>query len=621
MYGISNYTLFPPLSALVAIVMCLGITFIGFITINYTKINILFKAFHYKNFFSPLVGSYIIIFSIFPFLSLGLLNKELFISISLIIFILGIIFIFFLIKKFNSNLLMTSYKKFNKLDLILTALFFFSLFLLSISPITHADALASHVVTSIEILNKGTFSTNFLSLKNLLISGGEIFIILGFALKSQELGNLIQYLSILSLLPIFLSIKNNVDISKLVPVLGILSSFCMIFLVSSPKPQMLHIMGSLFVFSFICNYLHLINKKNFFLISFTLTSILIINIQAKFSFVLGSVLLISFFCIYSINKSLFKKYIFVLFLLFFILVFPSFIFRYNYFNTDIINLFLSPLPLNIYGFIEYQNSIVNQSAYGVFPLWLIIPNELKNFSSVIGPIVFIIFLVSKKNIADKRYYFFGLALYFILAINYGQPSARFIFEGFICFVYLIFICNLKVYKHVKIFFNLIRLQSVFLIIIICLFVFWVFPGSLNKNLYDSVMHKTANGYSLIKWANTKLSKESIVLSMHDSISFFNVKSFNHYFLDVVDFKNPQSQIFTKKIKDSNINTVLFYGRINKDNLKKDPYYDKLENCIGKLIAHKKDVGRHVGRNPFQKGALYDAWIFEFNLKKFPSCLK
>ena len=118
MYGISNYTLFPPLSALVAIVMCLGITFIGFITINYTKINILFKAFHYKNFFSPLVGSYIIIFSIFPFLSLGLLNKELFISISLIIFILGIIFVIFLIKKFNSNLLMTSYKKFNKLSKI-----------------------------------------------------------------------------------------------------------------------------------------------------------------------------------------------------------------------------------------------------------------------------------------------------------------------------------------------------------------------------------------------------------------------------------------------------------------------------------------------------------------------
>ena len=137
-----------------------------------------------------------------------------------------------------------------KFDLLLLILFLLGFFLLSASPITHSDSFMYHVQGSLDVLNKGIFTTDVLQMLDLLISGGEIFIILGFALKSQELGNLIQYLSILSLIPIFLSIKITENNSLIFPILGILSSFCMFFLISSPKPQMLHIMGCLFVFFF-----------------------------------------------------------------------------------------------------------------------------------------------------------------------------------------------------------------------------------------------------------------------------------------------------------------------------------------------------------------------------------
>ena len=43
-------------------------------------------------------------------------------------------------------------------------------------------------------------------------------------------------------------------------------------------------------------------------------------------------------------------------------------------------------------------------------------------------------------------------------------------------------------------------------------------------------------------------------------------------------------------------------------------------CLGKQIAYKSNVGRHVGRNPFTKRDYYNGWIFEFNYFDLPNCL-
>ena len=259
---------------------------------------------------------------------------------------------------------------------------------------------------------------------------------------------------------------------------------------------------------------------------------------------------------------------------------------------------------------------MHQSSYGVFPLWLIIPNELKNFSSVIGPFVFAIFLISKKNIINYKYYFIGLSFFFILAIIFGQPSSRFVFDGFVCLIYLIFSSNYKYNKYFNIFFNLIRTQSILIIFISILLMLRVFPGSLSPTLYDKIMERSANGYSLMKWVNKELPKNSVVLSTHDSISLLNFKSFNYYFLDFVDFKKNSSNIFVESVRRNNVNTVLFYGITGDDKLIKAPYYEKLKNCLGNLITKKENVGRHVGRNPFQKGSFYNGWLFEFKSKNF-----
>ena len=124
MYGLSNYILTPPFSSLVSMIISLGIISIGYMAINYTKIGILFKSYKHKNFFSPLVGSYIIIFFLYPSISLGILNKKIFIIISITLLILGFIFLFFFIKNFKIKYTKNLLTKFDRIDLILTIAFF-----------------------------------------------------------------------------------------------------------------------------------------------------------------------------------------------------------------------------------------------------------------------------------------------------------------------------------------------------------------------------------------------------------------------------------------------------------------------------------------------------------------
>ena len=167
----------------------------------------------------------------------------------------------------------------------------------------------------------------------------------------------------------------------------------------------------------------------------------------------------------------------------------------------------------------------------------IIPNELKNFSSVIGPFVFAIFLISKKNIINYKYYFIGLS-FFYFSYHFGNPLLVCIW--WFC-LFDIFISLIIKIINISIFFNF-KNSIILIIFVSILLMLRVFPGSLSPTLYDKIMERSANGYSLMKWVNKELPKFGS--SFTNSI-LLNFKSFNYYFLDFVDFKKNSSNIFLK----------------------------------------------------------------------------
>tara|TARA_B100001093_G_C26666779_1_gene944384 strand:- start:474 stop:938 length:465 start_codon:yes stop_codon:yes gene_type:complete len=148
--------------------------------------------------------------------------------------------------------------------------------------------------------------------------------------------------------------------------------------------------------------------------------------------------------------------------------------------------------------------------------------------------------------------------------------------------------------------------------IILYFILTIFPGSISDNYKKIAMSRTANGYDLSIWVNSKLKKNDVLLSTHRSISLFKNETYGTAFLWGVDFSKKESRIFSDHLKSKKINKIVFYGK----KLNTEP----LQNCLGNLLYFKEKVGKNVGRNPFNKKDSYSGWIYEFRHEIIPECL-
>ena len=112
-----------------------------------------------------------------PIILLNIFSYQLILISSLALIILGIIQFLIFIRKYKYYYEII--KKINIDDSIIF-LFLFIYFVLSLSPITHADALDYHMGIAKFISKNGTFPTDLNNLHNLFSGSGEIMMSLSF---------------------------------------------------------------------------------------------------------------------------------------------------------------------------------------------------------------------------------------------------------------------------------------------------------------------------------------------------------------------------------------------------------------------------------------------------------
>ena len=589
--GYESYLSYPIISMLTGIILFFGVAFLGNLIIKYlfkkndTKNNLYFLN-------SSLIGSNALIILLFPIASFGFLNKNFLLSISYLILLLG----FFSLK----NVLKIKYKYLIKFKLLSLLLLLF--FLLALSPVTHADSIAYHLNSAVNLIETGSFSGSLLPMEIKTEGAGELLIAIGLVVGSEQFGNLVQYGGLLSIIASF----NNKTNNNYFLLLSVITVPCFIFLLSSPKPQLMQIANTLFVFSYLVSIKNIKNKlKNFIILSTLLT----INFLSKFSFILSSLFLSVLLFKKLVTKKNIFKIIISIFLVTSLLILPNFYFKYVNFSISLMDYISSSIPININGYDNLNLSLKKISdGSRFFPIWIIFTDRLAGIGSIVGPIFLSFLLFNYRN--KLNLYLLFIFLFYLLILIFGQATSRFIFEGFVLMQFLLTYYNFRS-NNLKNFFEFfVKIQVFGCVIILLYLIINLTPGSINNDLRNKVMLNNANGYELMKWVNKNTNESDVIFSSHRSLSLIKNESYFLVYLNYINFELESAKKLINFIKTKKNAKLLITSNVEKS---------KFEKCKGELIIYKKNAGRNVGRTPF-KGEYYDAYLYDFDLSNFPKCL-
>jgi hypothetical protein len=598
------------LSLIFSLILIIGFYQFGEIILYNSSFGSIIKNISQLKYQKILVGINFIMIILFPLVLFYEDSKYVLDFTSILIFCLGLFKIFKYSKK--EKIIKTLNYDDNKFEYLLFLAVIIGYFLISFSPISHADSLSYHLGGAEYIFKTGNLPTALENFEHLLIGSGEVVMSLGVFFGAEQFGNLIQFSALISLIGIIKKLNKNNSFYSLL----ILSSPVLIFLASSPKPQLFHVISNSVIFTILfLNFNYSKNEKFFSTCLIILVNIFIINsINAKYSFVLSGAILYVLLFFYAYKKKFLIK-MFILNFCFLIFFYFGFIYwKYLTWGGDIISYIFNPLPIHLEGMQTFYQYLINYKRETSL-IYLIIPKNFAQFTDPlgIGILVFIYFFIKRNKIII---YFAPIFLFIILS-NYffGQPSSRFFFEIYIWMILILaFLNEIKINEKIKI---VCYVQFIVSLFAIWYGVFTMSYGFLTKDLRDHVMTNTANGYSLFKWSNSVLNNESDrVVSIHRSVQMSRPDTIATNFANWVRRdKNKIMPYHIKKLLSDHDGSTYLLSFGNKPDL------SIFENCIDHLYLKKNNVGRHVGRNPFNNSSLYHGYLFKLKDLKKTNCYK
>lgn len=612
-YGIENYSLASPFSTLVSIILILGLYRIG---------KLIFKFDHFKysienvsnlKFQYVPISLLIISVIIYPIILFIKIDNRVFYFISIVIALFGIWHIIQKLKiilkhKINKQSILNNWR-----ELVVTIIIF-SYFLLSLAPVTDADSLDYHISIPIYVINHGLFPKDILWFHSSQGGLGEVLIVLGLVLGAEQFSGLIQFSGLVS---IFGILKKNINKSKSKKFVNVdkqyylnlifLSIPLLIFLNSTAKPQLIFIAYSTLAFSI--TFFDLSGKKTiknsfkFFLI----TLLLYVSFEGKFSFILSAFIIWGVASFKILQRKNYKTFTYTL-LIFLILSFPSFYWKFLYYGGNFINKIYFPYFPILDDYINLYRSI-NNCEFPCNKSLFLFPNSIGRYTESIGiailSIIFILFANIKKNLLI----ILSIVFYLLILYNFGKFSARFILEPVIWSIvslkYSKFNFDFKFSGLLKFY---ILSQAFLTSSSILVGIFTLSIGSLTPNLKNHILSNSAYGYDLAMWVNSNLDTSEKVIYSHRSISLPT--------LDVIplDFLlYSENEIYLNLLKNKKPRFLILQSNSPKR-------VKKLISCTTGIFKKKENFFKKKSRNFLNKSEIkYSAYIYYFDHKKLPEC--
>ena len=597
-----------------SILLFSGFNYIGKKFIEFFKLNIFFLKIVNLDLFNTLVGIIFCLLISYPLLLYKVISSSYLIIFLYIMILLGV-YNFFLLKK-------NFYKKFTfkfyiKKNLNLTIFIFYLLvvlyFLISIAPITDADSSAYHLFIPKYFIESGYFPIQQFNYQTYLWGIGEILNLYAQVLDLEIFISLTNFLGLLTIISIIFKLSKK---KKEVYFYGLLILSCPILLplINTAKPQFLYI--SIISISF-ATLIHLLKVKyntDTLKIIFLFICIFgIISYLAKVTFALSyffTILLFFFLIFKNYNIRVLSILLFNFVLVNLIFVFPIFLWKFQNYQIEFIQLFINPIP-NIPGidlFIENgKNYFSNKSFFTYF-----FPLNFSDLTNTFGILILILPLLVYQKFTNKFFFVFIIISFIFLVLFFGQRSPRFFLEIYFLSTFLLVTTDIN-FKRIKFFKILVYIQSSILSLMIAFGIITLLPSQFNKKLEEKVFLNFSNGYQLYKWSNNIIPKHENFLTNHRSIFFSNGRPLFLEFTFFLENKNNKinKEIIyhhIKNIDQYDPNYILFWG-----NDWKSKTYNKVDfsNCIDFLVDKTDNAGFHASRNPFNSArTTYPAYIYK-----------
>lgn len=495
-------------------------------------------------------------------------------------------FYFFFKKRFKIDIPKNNFSRFIYLVLVLY-------FFLSLAPITSADSLDYHLGVPLSIFKYGKVFDP-LWFHSGLAGISDYFLIISISFKAEQLGNLIQYFALLSIIELYWIGKGNKSINNINLFISLVITIPVIlFLTSSPKPQLGSIAIAIIIF-----FLLLTTKELKFRI-FVLLSILIIYLSlTKINFILTAFFL-SLSLLLKIDKRKIFLYAIVFIFIFLFLYFPLIVYKLKIPNSNFLDILL-PIPHKFPGLITFLVYLrtYNESIFP-FPFSLIFPSSLGNFTTILGVnlIILLYFYFKSKIVYNPN--FFIIIIYLVLNMFLGQKTSRFFLEIYLFLLLYYFHYGNPININLKFFYYFQFIQLIIFSIILFYCFFNLTIGNINLKNRESVLNKNANGYKLATWVNSLLPASSKLLLEHRSVTLFKQKIYSTDWSYYVN--NTESSFYDSIIKKNQLNYILI--------LNDTPQNSRLYKYCSKLkYGPFKDTS--LNRNPFRAKIIKKAWIYE-----------
>lgn len=630
MFSIDQLISRPPLSVIFSILLILGLDLIGKFALE--KYGFLSSECQkWMRWQCSIVGAMILAIILYPLAIIQQTSSMFMQEIAAFCILLGIIQVYKTIKYLSKQNLKKYYKAAISQALArkLWVFIIFSMGLVAMGPVTHADALEYHLGMAIAILNNGGMPIIPEWFLSHLTGNGEVLIAMAMSVGGEQFASLLQYTSLLGILGIiFFAKKHNTETSnpnKLLDLilLAAISTPVLLFLVSSSKPQLWPIAMTTFAFTLVIHPSKRDLPRYEMLSNYVLICLLIMTAsQAKFNYLLGGFVIGLLGIFFMARKGYFLISIGITLLAALLILAPPVTWKALVLNTSLFDALTHPFPGSLPGsnlFISSIQYATDTNSRFFFPLSIAIPSDMGSYGVMLGIGWLLFFTIRPKMDLWLICGIISSTIIIIANFFLAPPNARSYLEPYFWLLIILAMqlnqrSLLNNYTWLK--FPIFG-QGLLTALAVLYGVIYFFPGAIWPSWRISIMERSANGYEVMEWVDKVLPKDAILLNGHRSMALSprdSVSGGGFTWNLYVDIKDPKSSIYLNRIKLKKVSHVLIYGPID--------FNIPISHCYGKVIAGPFSA-HTVTRNPFNlfnKGK-YEAWILEFKSEKLPECVQ